>query len=173
MLPAMREELLRIRGFLVMAAAIAALLLAAGCGGGSNDAGSTTVGDITVQTGSFSEDEFKEKADKLCKEARREFSGKYSQFLAAHEQEPQPVLIKNVVKAIVLPHFEKEIQQISELGAPQNYASEVGSYLNALKQRIDEGQTDPVGLIMTPNTFKEATALAKKAGLNGCAESLN
>lgn len=169
----MREELLRIRGCFFVAAALAVLLLAAGCGG-SDDAGSVTVGAITVQNGSLSKEEFIEKADEICKAARKEFDADYSKFLSANTsgKQSQATLAKELVESVAVPDLEKEIDEISDLGAPQGYAQEVGAYLNALKARLDEGEKDPLGLISTSSTFKKAATLAKKAGLNGCAASL-
>jgi ABC-type glycerol-3-phosphate transport system substrate-binding protein len=171
----MREELSSIRGRLTLAAAVATLLLAAGCGGGSGDTSTVTVGQVTVKTGSLSKDEFVEKADEICKETRKEFQAAYTKFLQEKESKAPSkiVLAEELVDSVAVPHLEREIAQIGELGAPQDYANEVGSYLSALKQRLDEGKQNPVGLIASTNTFKQATSAAEKAGLRGCAASLN
>jgi hypothetical protein len=173
----MREELLRIRGFLVMAAAIAALLLVAvaGCGG-SDSTGSVIVGKVTIQTGSLSKGDFVEKANEICREARKKFDAHYQKLIAASEsgkQKSQAALAKELIETAAVPDFEDEIHQIGELGASEDYAKEVGAYLNALKERLAEGQKDPLGLVSSGDAFGKATAMAKKAGLNGCAESLN
>jgi hypothetical protein len=170
----MREELSRIRGCLVVAAAVAAFLLAAGCGGGSGNTGSTTVGEITVQTGSLSKDEFVAKANEICRTARKEFNSEYEKFLNSPQgkQGSQSALIKEVVELFFLPHFEKEIEQISELGAPQDYAAEAASYMNALKKQLDQAKENPPG-VLTSGVFQKPIAVARKAGLNGCAESLS
>lgn len=171
----MWEALSSIRGRLSLAAAIAALLLAAGCGSGSGDTSTVTVGKITVQTGSLSKDEFVEKANEICKTTRKEFQTAYAKFLQEKESKApsKTVLVEELVKTVALPHFEQEINQIGELGAPQDYANEVGSYLSALKERLDEGKQNPLGLVTSTSTFKQAAAAAEKAGLNGCAESLS
>lgn len=156
-----------------MAAAIAAIALVAGCGGGSSDTSTVTVGKVTVQTGSLSNDEFAEKADEICKATRKEFSAAYEKFLTTHQGKPQSVLAKELVESIAMPEFEKEIDQISELGASEDYAREVGLYLSALEQRLEQGQSNPLGLISSTDTFKKAVLAARKAGLKGCAASLS
>lgn len=163
----MREELRSLRGGLALVAAIAALLLAVGCGssGSSGD-------EVTVKTGSLSKTEFIEKAEAICKAVRSEFDTEFANFLRSQKPKPRDAAIEELVNSIVRPHYEQEIQRIGELGAPKGYAPEVASYLEAVKQRLDEGQEDPTVFTKTPEPFSKAIAVARKAGLDGCAESL-
>jgi hypothetical protein len=169
MLAANEGGFLSTRGFFLAAATLAAILFAVGCGSSGN-------GEVTVQTGSLSKAEFIEKADAICEGTRTEFLAKFTNFVKAHQTDPgntqnQEALLGEVVESIMSPSFEKEIDQISELGAPGDYAPEVASFLNALQERLDEAHEDPAGLNTSPRPFKKTENVAKGAGLEGCAES--
>ncbi|HEX3324204.1 MAG TPA: hypothetical protein VHR65_03570 [Solirubrobacterales bacterium] len=150
-------------------ATLAALLLAIGCG-------SSNGGEITVQTGSLSKAEFIEKADAICKAARTEFLAKYTSFVQTHKSDigkaqKEAALRSEALETIISPNFEGEIDQISKLGAPSDYAPEAASFLNTLQQRLDEVHEDPAELNATLYPFKKAENVAKAAGLEVCAES--
>jgi hypothetical protein len=70
------------------------------------------------------------------------------------------------------PAYEKQIDQISSLGAPKGDEQEVGAYLNSLQKRVGElsKATDAKEFFVEP--FAEPKQTAAAAGLNGCAESL-
>jgi hypothetical protein len=156
-----------------VAATVAALLLAAGCGSSSGSSGD---GEVTVQTGSLSKAAFVKKADAICESARAQFDTTYASFVKAHtselsDKQKEAALLGEMVNSVIPPPFEQEIAQISELGAPDGYASEVASFLNAVQKRLAELQENPAQLSASPYVFKKAEDAAKKAGLPGCAES--
>jgi hypothetical protein len=165
---------LNTRGLFVMAAAIAALLLGAGCGGSSDP----EVTEVTVKTGSLSKAAFVKKADAICEAARTEFVSKFTSFFKAHEsalgdKQKEQVLLGEILESILTPNVEGQIKEISKLGSPKPYAPEVASFLNALQKRLGELQDDPSQVTGTPYLFKEAENIAAKAGMQGCAESFS
>lgn len=160
------------RGFLLLAATGAALVLAVGCG--SSSGGS----EVTVQTGALSKAEFIAKADAICKAARTEFIAKYTRFVTAHKSElgdeqKEKELLGEVLESLLAPNVEGQIKQIGKLGAPSDYAPEATSFLEALQTRLDEAKEDPTKLTATPFPFKQAETIAGKIGMNGCAESFS
>lgn len=163
---------MNIRGVFVVATVVAALLLAAGCGS-SDSSGSD---EVTVQTGSLSKAEFVKKADSICEAARSEFLTKYTSFVEGHksdigDEQKEVALLGEVVDSYLAPSVEKQVEQISELGAPKAYAPEVASFLNALQKRTEEARDEPTGVTKTPYPFKKAENIAAKVGMKGCAES--
>jgi hypothetical protein len=159
----------------VVAATVAALFLAAGCGSSSNGSSSD---EVTVQTGSLSKAEFVKKADAICKAARTEFLAKYTSFFKAHEAEfgnaqDQKALLGELVETLLVPNIEGQVKQIGELGAPKAYAPEVASFLDALQKRLEEASDDPAVVTATATPFKKAEVVAAKAGMQGCAESFS
>ena len=167
----MRGGALNTGRFLLLIATLAALFFASGCGSSGSD-------EVTVQTGSLSKADFIAKADAICKAARTEFLAKFTIYAKAHKTElgdpkKQEALFSEVLETLLGPNVEGQIEQIGKLGAPDEYAPEVAGFLNALQQRLDEAQEDPVGLTKTPYPFKEAEDVARRAGMNGCAESFS
>jgi len=158
---------------LLIAAAFAALLVAAGCGGGSS--GPT---EATVQTGSLSKAEFIKKADAICEAARAEFLTKFESFYQAHKaeasnQQSEAAFLGEVFQSVLSPNVERQIEQISKLGAPKDYAPQAATFLNALQAQLQEFDEDPAKLTATPYAFKHAENVAKAAGLIGCSESFS
>jgi ABC-type Fe3+-hydroxamate transport system substrate-binding protein len=156
---------------LLLIAALAALLAVAGCGSSGSD-------EITVQTGSLSKTDFIAKADAVCKAARTEFLAKFETFAKAHESEltrgtVADKLLSEILEVILAPNVEGQIEQISKLGAPKSYAPEAAAFLNALQKRLDEASKEPSLLNASPFVFKNAEEVARRAGMNGCAESFS
>src|SRR5690349_12418600 len=159
---------LRAKGFLLVAA-MAALLFAVGCG-------SSDSSEVTVESGSLSKAEFIEKADAACEAARTEFLDKYTNLLQAHKSEldsgdKEKKVIDELVNTVLAPNIEGLIEQISTLGAPDAYTSDVASFLEALQVKLEEIQADNSKISASPYPFKKAEDIAKRIGLQGCAES--
>lgn len=163
----MKGGRLNARGLLLLLGLGGVLIAAVGCGSSGND-------EVTVQTGSLAKAKFIKKADAICEAAQGEFGPKYQAFLRKHKAEitgskkKLPTLYSEYLKAVLTPYVERQIKEISQLGAPENYAPEVASFLNAFQDKLDEVQADPTKLEATVYPFDHAEALAKKAGLNGC-----
>ncbi len=166
----MKGGVLNTRGLFVVAATIAALLFAIGCGS-SSDA------EVAVQTGSLSKAEFIEKADAICQTTRDEFLTKYTAFFKAHKsdfgnKQKEKALLGEMVETLLTAHVEGKIDQISKLGAPDDFAPEATAFLDALQTRLGEVRENPVELTATSDPFIKAEEAARKAGMDGCAESL-
>jgi len=166
----MREASPRIRGLVGMVALAAAILLAAGCGSSSDD-------EVAVQTGSLSKAAFIKKADAICQTVRTEFTNDYIKFVKSrkakkYDSQSTEDFLGELVELVIEPHFENEIQQIAELGAPQSYSTEVKLYLDTVEGELELAQEDPIKVTGATTPFGKAKAAAEKVGLNGCAESL-
>jgi hypothetical protein len=158
---------------LLLVAALAAVVSVAGCG--SSDSSG-----VTVQTGSLSKAEFVKKADAICEAARTALVAKFFNFLKTHQAaasgqnaQSKAALLGEAVDSAVTPNVEKEIDQISTLGAPGDYASEVASFLDVLQEQLEKLQEDPNQLAISATPFKQAGSAAGKAGMSGCAQSLS
>ena len=164
------------RGFLLLVAALVALLIAlfaTGCGSSSSD-------EVEVQTGSLSKAAFIKKADAICEAARTEFLAKYSKFLETHssvvngaDQGAKEALLGEILESLLAPNIEGQVTQISALGAPKDFAPEVSNFLNALQARMDKALDNPASFTTTPTPFVQAENIARQATMNGCAESFS
>lgn len=168
----MVRNLLSIRLFLLFGAvAIAATLAFAGCGG---DNSSASVGEITVDTGSLSKEEFIKRADTICQAGRSRFNNEYAASLQKEEPGPseaaQEAWIAGVVNKIFVPTYESTVKQINELGAPSGDEKQIAVYLDSVQQRLDELRAKPSELAgSAPFTKQQKLALAY--GMKGCAGS--
>jgi hypothetical protein len=156
---------------LLLLAALATLLSVVGCGGSSDP-------EITVQAGALSKNEFTEKADAICKAARTEFVAKFTRFgeankstLFSGDKAKEEAALAELIASVVTPNIEGEIAKISKLGAPEAYAPQAASFLTALQTKLEKMQNDPSEIGGTPFPFKRAEDAARRAGMNGCAES--
>jgi hypothetical protein len=162
-------------GFLAAVVATAALAFAASGCGGSDESSS----EITVQAGSLSKAEFTAKADAICQAARSAFDREYNAFVRSLEGKKEPseaeleTATDAIVKTVLLPNYEKGIEQIAALGAPSNDVSKVEEFLDALQQRLGEIGDRPVILASTVTPFARVEKLARSYGLAGCAASLS
>jgi hypothetical protein len=154
------------RAFCAMIAVVVAILVA-GCGGGDDDS-------VNVETGSLSKAEFIRRADVICQNARTHFTKEYrlfvgskvSNFSKANEKRFQ----QEAVDTVVIPNFEKDVDEISALGAPEKDKQAVAGFLIALQQRLDKLHEKPSEL--SNDVFDRPAKLARAYGLTGCANSL-
>jgi hypothetical protein len=162
----MYRYFLSIRGFYALAVALSALLLASGCGSSDEDG-------VSVQTGSLSKAEFTKRADAICEAARNQFVTEYSDFGRRNQLTAASLKAKlgELVDKIVLPNYEKRIDEISALGAPSADQEGVADFLNALQLRLEEMHAQPAKLSEKAFPFAKAAKLAKEAGLRGCGGS--
>lgn len=162
------------RGKVLALLATLATLLAVGCGSSGESA------EITVETGSMSKAEFIEKADAICEAARTKFLAQLTRFLkenksilVGNDLEAKKALLPEILESLLQPNIEGQIEQISALGAPKEYAPEVAKFLNALQDRMDKALENPPGFSTTPTPFVVAENIARRAALKGCSESFS
>jgi hypothetical protein len=188
----MQGEFLSLRRFLVAAAATLALAAAAGCGGGSTTGSSSSSGggevsssgsgevsssgggEVSVETGSLSKPKFIKEANAICKGTREQFSKEFLIFSKqVNEKPPKPTETPpevTFVETVLVPNYQKQVEEISSLGAPSGDEEAVGAMLNALQAVVDEASEDPQGFVENEGSFGKAPKLAKAYGLEGCAE---
>jgi hypothetical protein len=167
----MKGGALRTRGIVALLAAVATLLLVAGCGG-SSSGGDT----VTVQAGSLSKDQFIERADAICEATRNEIVAKYSGFWQKNKSsignpDKEEALFPDFLESVLAPGIEKEIKQISEIGAPKAYKAEVTAVLTAFQEKLDEVRADPTILKQELYPFQKAATAAERAGMTGCSRT--
>jgi len=169
----MREFLLSIKAFCLYTAALLAILLAAGCGSSGDSA------EVTVETGTLSKADFIERADDICTSARTQFQTEYAAFLKAHKSQVlstanQEELVEKLVDEIFLPNYEKQVEEISALGAPEgNFEQEVAVFIEEFQRRLGEVHDHPPIIAASPFPFEKVAEVARKTGLIKCAESFS
>lgn len=174
----MRGRFLSIRGILVIAGVLSALLLVAGCGSDEDDAtGSSGGGEVTVETGSLSKAEFIKQANAVCAKGREQLEKKAAAFLEeagenpAKPSEGSPEV--EFLEETYIPSFEQQIDDVSAIGAPAGDEKEIGAFLQALQDTLDKAAEEPQGIITGGITLDKAAKLASAYGLKNCAVFLN
>lgn len=158
---------------ILMSFAVLAALLAAGCGDSANSADEAN-GVVTVQTGSLTKEKFIEKADRICEDSRAEFERKFSAFGQRSSSTANFIdRAKEAIDTVFVPIYEKQIDQISSLGAPSGDEEEVASILTSIQQSLDKAQQEPLQFFRENKPFPEAEKLARAYGLTGCADSFS
>ena len=159
---------------MAIAAALTALLLAAGCGSDDDSATGSSDGEVTVETGSLSKAKFVEQANAICQKTKDQFNKEAAQFVEqVSKKPPKPTEgspEEKLVEKAVVPNYQNEVDEISALGAPSGDEKEVTAFLEALQQVVDGASEEPASFVQSGGSFGKAPKLAKAYGLSGCAE---
>jgi len=142
--------------FLALVAAIAALLALAGCGGGDDTTTLTKV-------------EFTKQANAGCKEHTKEREELFKEVTS--KLDPSEVTRadqEKLISEVLLPPFEKDIENLKSLGAPAGDEEQVEAIIVAMEKAIKKVEAKPLVALRTTSQFAEAKALAQKYGLDDC-----
>jgi hypothetical protein len=160
---------------LVIATALSALLLTAGCGGGDSATGAGST-EVSVETGSLSKAEFIKKTDAICAATLQEFRTDVLSFMERAMKNPpkptEPAPELTIVSDLFVPTFQKEIEKISAQGAPSGDEQEITAFLTELQEAVNSADEEPEGFAEAGFPIgAEARKLAKAYGLSRfCAE---
>jgi hypothetical protein len=148
------------RLFALSAAVFALVLVAAGCGSGSD---------------SISKQEFITKADAICKKGNDQINSEINAYakkvgLSGNTQ-PTDAQATEIANTILIPSVQSQHDDISDLGAPSGDQDQVDAILSAVQDGIDQAKSDPTGLLQSNDTtFAKANQLAKDYGLTVCGQ---
>lgn len=163
---------------MVIAAALSALLFAAGCGGSDDDSATGSSGgstDVTIETGSLSKAEFIKQASAACVKTQEQFEKHAAAFLEeSNKNPPKPTETSpeiTLVKTVFIPDYQDQVEAVSALGAPSGDEQELTTFLEALQKVLDDADANPQAFIESGGSFGKAPKLAKAYGLVGCAET--
>jgi hypothetical protein len=144
--------------------ALAAGLIAAGCGSDDNNdkqSFGTSVG--SASTASLTKADFVTQANAICKTANQELD----QAGQALGQSPTPEELDSFVTDNVTPTIQTELDAIRGLGAPAGDEQTVNAILAAADSGLQSLQADP-SLLTGGDPFGEANQLADDYGLTVC-----
>ena len=158
---------MRGRGLIaVLIGVLAVAVIGAGCGGdGGSDA---TAGDQPSKA------LFIKKAEAVCERSHiEEIKEDQEEFIEAHGGNIGAAFddidsITEYVDTIAIPHRERLIDELSELGAPSGDEEKVDEILAAYEEGIEVAEEDPERVVVGRGVFQYATDLAKEYGLEEC-----
>jgi hypothetical protein len=157
------------RRFLVLVAALAAVVIVAtGCGSDSSADSA-----VKVETGSLSKAEFVKRANAICESVRTQFLNEYTAFYKKNEPKDESETLKVLTEAtekLIVPNYgTRMVNQIAALGAPEEMVDGVTEFLQTVEHQIEEFEEEPEILTETAFPFKASSQAAEAAGLKGCA----
>ncbi|HEU4461280.1 MAG TPA: hypothetical protein VFR75_01685 [Solirubrobacterales bacterium] len=134
----------------------AALLAVSGCGGGDE----TTV---------LTKAEFTKQANAGCKEHDKEREELFKEV--SKSIDPSEVTRKDqegLVSDVLLPPYEKDVENLESLGAPEGDEQQVEAIVAAMEKSIDDVEAKPLVALRSTSQFAEPNELAEKYGLEDC-----
>jgi hypothetical protein len=152
-------------GIALLAAAAVLALLASGCGSDDGDSGEARL----------TKAELIEQGDNICQQA----DGKRLAGLAPYIREakegkglpPKPQQEELVVE-LVLPPFQEEAEELSELNPPEADEEEVQALIQAIEEAVERGEADPSSILGGASSqFGEAEKLGREYGFKHCGRS--
>jgi hypothetical protein len=145
----------------LIAVAVFAALLVAGCGGGG---GSSST--------SISKEEFITKADAICKKGTERL-----QTAIAGVLKNQPNITKvtkgeqeKIVVTVMVPSVNREAKELRALGVPSGDEERVDAMITALEEGVETAEQDPEAVTASSDAiFGIASRIAGEYGLTACA----
>lgn len=157
-----------IRYGMLLACALAVVALSAGCGSSSGSSGSEN--QVTIS--SVSKEQFKSKAETVCESGSKQIELDYAAFIKeqGNVQNPSKAVFEELVAAVVTPNVEREIKEISEIGAPNGDVDKVQAIVDTRQESIALAEADPEAVVQNPKKiFAKASKTASEYGLPACA----
>jgi hypothetical protein len=142
----------------VLAAGIAAVLVAAGCG--DDDEDTTTAAAPTKQ-------EFIEQGDAICEEGDQEIDAAGQETFSGGR--PSPEEQQQFITETVVPNVQGQIDDLRALTPPEGDEEQVNQILDTAQEELDALEQDPqAGFMGEP--FAQAEKLLKDYGFEVCAQ---
>jgi len=145
---------------LLVAAAIATGLLAAGCGGDDNDSGTTT--------SSLTKPEFVAKANAICKNGNDQINQEGNATFS--KGKPTQADEEKFATDTIIPNVQKQIDDIEALGAPAGDEAQVKAITDSAQKDLDAAKSDPTLFTDASkgDPFAATNKLANAYGLTVC-----
>jgi hypothetical protein len=154
----------------MLAIAVGAILLMAGCGGDDEgeDGGTTTP---ATNAGALTKEQYISRGDEICaqgtlrlgQQVQRDFGG----------VQPSGEEARQFAEDAVVPNLEQVLEELRALPAPAGDERKVAAIYDALQRGIDQVREDP-DLFLEPNSggaFDQANRLAQAYGFKQCGQA--
>jgi hypothetical protein len=139
----------------LLVAAVAVAGIAAGCGGGNDNSGTTTT--------SLTKAAWIAKADAICKQGNQEINQAAQQQFG--NQKPTESQVQQFTKDTLVPKVQSQVDQIKALGAPSGDEDQVSKLLDTVQADIDKAKS---ANNIENSIFADGNALARQYGLKVC-----
>ena len=147
----------------VIALALAAGLIAAGCDDDNGGSSNAATGNTTTAAEAISKEEFAAKANQICKQGNQEIEQAGSQ-LGRSVNESQ---LEDFASNTLVPNVQSQIDGVRALGAPEGQEQQVTQFLDTAQADLDQLKADP-SKIKDDHLFDDSDKQAKALGLTEC-----
>lgn len=156
--------------------AVIGAVLACGCGGGGSGNGGEAGASSTNAVASGDTRDFVERANDECERERAPAIRRAYNYLRGRRGGAMPAseVYAEMIKLVLLPTIEREIEAIQALGVPAKQKAHVDPFFAADKAAIKEvaGLRGIPSMAAVEAHFVHASALARVADLPSCANSM-
>ena len=158
---------MRTWGVAVLAGALAVVLTAAGCGGGSGS---------ELSTSSISKAAFIKKLDAICAKGNEAAEANFNAYAKKTNFTPAEINKQmsdaeaaELAKTVLLPAVKQEVTQIRKLSVPSGDQDRIEAMLEAIEEGIETTERIPKVVLEEISVgFGVANRLAKEYGLQVC-----
>lgn len=128
----------------------------------------SSCGSSSTEDPSLTRAQFIKRAGAICQEAEAEVLEKAVAYKKSHPAAEEEAM----VKPVLLPPLEKQIQGIKSLNAPSGDEAVISAMTSGFEAALLKAKADPKTLFAAKtNPFKEADLLARRYGLTQCSNA--
>ncbi len=147
----------------ILVATLTVTVLIAGCGGDDENSGGDTQ---TVTASSLARAAFIKKARTIC------IDGAERAFEYQPSDPTEDVSFAKAIEVSVAPALQEAVDRLYELGAPEGDEAEMEAFLRAMQEGVNSLEEERASISSLQELgypFRDASKLARKYGLVGCA----
>jgi hypothetical protein len=154
--------------FVVPLTGLIAVLVLAGCGGGSSSSTTAASGASGAQGAALSKSEFLAQGNAICAKGNKAINQAVQQQFG--NSQPSSSQISQFATQTAIPNIQAQLTALGALTPPAADADQVQAIIDAAQQGLDKVKSDPSLLTQQNNTaFADANKLASAYGLDQCA----
>lgn len=168
----MLRSFIKTRQGFVAACGLSLLLALGGCGGSDQTTAEATTAGGEPQGQPLSKAEFVKRGNEICADTKERTTIAYREYSRENTVPSSgPGLVAkaaDLIDSAFVPIYEKQIAEISALGAPKGDEETVDAILSAMRQGLEGAKKQPLAFIRRAASLNHASKLAVAYGLTDC-----
>jgi len=147
---------------MMLAATLALVVVAAGCGSSKSKS--------TVTTPALTKSEFLKKGNAICKKGNQQISQVAHKVFPNRKARPSRAQVTKFATGTIIPSVQSQVSGVKALGAPKGDEAKVNAIVTTAQAALDRAKKDPLVLTTSSKSdpFAKANKLAKAYGLTVC-----
>ena len=145
----------------MLAAILAMVLVATGCGSSKNKSAASAKPALTKA-------EFLKKGNAICKRGNQQINKAARTLFPNKKARPSQAQLKKFATGTLIPSVQRQINGVKALGAPKGDEAKVRAIVTSAQAALDQGKKDPLRLVSKHDPFTKSDKLAKAYGLTAC-----